>query len=90
MVDVDMPSYINCRLQQIKGSSMHEPFGNVSILAVVDFYQLPPIRRKPLFDIDPGTLVNLWSIFYKWQLDEYMGQKEDEQFANLLNRVKKN
>ncbi|KAJ8029051.1 ATP-dependent DNA helicase PIF1 [Holothuria leucospilota] len=62
MVDVDMLSYINCRLQQIKGSSMHEPFGNVSILAVGDFYQLPPIRGKPLFDIDPGALVNLWNI----------------------------
>ncbi|KAJ8050313.1 ATP-dependent DNA helicase PIF1 [Holothuria leucospilota] len=88
MVDVDMLSYINCRLQQIKGSSMHEPFGNVSILAVGDFYQLPPIRGKPLFDIDPGALVKLWSIFYKWQLDEIMRQKEDEHFANLLNRVR--
>lgn len=61
MVNQDMLNYISCRLQQIKGVS-NQPFGNISILAVSDFYQLPPINGKSLFDVDPGSLVNLWSL----------------------------
>ncbi|KAJ8050550.1 ATP-dependent DNA helicase PIF1 [Holothuria leucospilota] len=87
MVNVEMLSYISCRLQQIKGRSS-QPFGNVFILAVGDFYRLPPIIGKPLFDIDPGALVNLWSLFKKWELQQIMRQKNDHQFAQLLNRIR--
>ncbi|KAJ8033573.1 ATP-dependent DNA helicase PIF1 [Holothuria leucospilota] len=87
MVDNSMLCYIHCRLQQIKG--VHDkPFGNVSVLAVGDFYQLPPVRGKPLFDIDEGELVNLWSLFCKWELCEVMRQKSDLPFTHLLNRIR--
>ncbi len=47
MVSKQLFAYVNWRLQQIKGNQ--KPFGGLSILAVGDFFQLPPLgRAKPL------------------------------------------
>ncbi|KAJ8019326.1 ATP-dependent DNA helicase PIF1 [Holothuria leucospilota] len=88
MVDINMLCYISCRLQQRKASPANQPFGYISVLIVGDFFQLPPVRGKPLFDADPGSLVNLWSLFKKWELDDIMRQKNDTEFAHLLNRIR--
>ncbi|KAJ8042543.1 ATP-dependent DNA helicase PIF1 [Holothuria leucospilota] len=63
MVDQNMLMYIHARLQQIKRTSHTIPFGNVAVLAVGDFHQIPPVKGKPLFKQDPGSLVDLWSLF---------------------------
>ena len=49
MVGANMLLEIHKRLQQIKGVSDDVTFGSVSILAVGDLYQLPPVAQAPLF-----------------------------------------
>ncbi|XP_069109228.1 ATP-dependent DNA helicase PIF1-like [Argopecten irradians] len=87
MVDKKLLSYIHGRLRQIKQTGDHSPFGNVSILAVGDFYQLPPVKGKALFTKE--ICYDLWNDnFSIVQLDEIMRQKEDKQFADTLNRCR--
>ncbi|XP_038063031.1 ATP-dependent DNA helicase PIF1-like [Patiria miniata] len=87
MVDQKMLHYIHGRLRQVKQSRNHNPFGNVSILAVGDFYQLPPVKGKSLYQTD--VTGDLWNDnFVKVELTEIMRQKEDVQFAKLLNRLR--
>ena len=48
MVGSNMLLEIHKRLQQIKGVTADVTFGGVSILAVGDLYQLPPVGYSPL------------------------------------------
>lgn len=57
MVDHKLLTYIHGRLCQLKHSK--KPFGNVSILAVGDFYQLPPVRASPLYKVKESTFFDL-------------------------------
>ena len=90
MVSVPQLSYIHGRLQQIKGTSQTSYFGNVSILAVGDFYQLPPVcPPTPLCFTNKEILKDLWnSLFRKVELTEIMRQRDDAIFANMLNRLR--
>ena len=90
MVSVPQLSYIHGRLQQIKGTSQTSYFGNVSILAVGDFYQLPPVcPPTPLCFPNKEILKDLWnSLFQKVELTEIMRQRNDAIFANMLNRLR--
>ena len=90
MVSVPQLSYIHGRLQQIKGTSQTSYFGNVSILAVGDFYQLPPVcPSTPLCFPNKEILKDLWnSLFQKVELTEIMRQRNDAVFANMLNRLR--
>ena len=90
MVSVPQLSYIHGRLQQIKGTSQTSYFGNVSILAVGDFYQLPPVcPPTPLCFPNKEILKDLWnSLFQKVELTEIMRQRNDAVFANMLNRLR--
>ncbi|KAJ8018793.1 hypothetical protein HOLleu_43023 [Holothuria leucospilota] len=63
MVDHNMLHYIHGRLQQMMKANHSTNFGNVSILAVGDFYQLPPVKGKPLHKQDAGSLRDLWNLF---------------------------
>ena len=46
---------IHMRLQEIKGLHYSNSwFGNVTIIAVGDLYQLPPLKDKKIYDT-PGT-----------------------------------
>lgn len=84
MVGQKMLMYIDQRLQQIKQSQ--SPFGNVRVLAVGDFYQIPPVGDRTLYKIDTASLCESpWTLFALWELEEIMRQKSDLTFANLLN-----
>ena len=87
MVSKALFAYVDARLKQIKGTS--RPFGGVSVLAVGDFYQLPPVRQsKPLCVYDPSQL-DLWrGNFQMITLTDVMRQKDDVPFANFLNRIR--
>ncbi|CAJ1080787.1 uncharacterized protein LOC117832690 isoform X2 [Xyrichtys novacula] len=87
MVSKPLFAYVDMRLKQIKGS--HRPFGGMSVIAVGDFYQLPPVRQsKPLCVYDPSEL-DLWrDNFQVITLDEIMRQKDDKTFAEMLNRLR--
>nr|XP_039248807.1 ATP-dependent DNA helicase PIF1-like [Styela clava] len=87
MVDYKLLSYIHGRLRQIKSASDEFPFGKVSIIAVGDFYQLPPVKASPLFK--PNPLGDLWNGYFKLvELNEIMRQKGDKKFAEMLNRIR--
>lgn len=81
---------IHCRLQQIKQPSKPSQvyFGNVSILAVGDFHQVPPVKGK-LVCMQDDILTDLWNLFHIWELDEVVRQQGDLPFINMLNRIRK-
>jgi hypothetical protein len=70
-----------------------EPFGGVSVLAVGDLYQLPPVARCPVFkQYNNDPLANLYGSlwckhFQLIQLEEIVRQKDDVQFVAALNRI---
>ncbi|XP_049586415.1 uncharacterized protein [Syngnathus scovelli] len=87
MVSKDLFAYVNARLKQIKGINL--PFGGMSVLAVGDFFQLPPVRQsKPLCVYDPTRLDHWRDNFKKITLTTIMRQKDDVAFAELLNRLR--
>ncbi|XP_071145215.1 uncharacterized protein [Mytilus edulis] len=80
--------YINERLRQIKQSG-NAPFGNICVIAVGDFFQLPPVKQKCIYDIRPESSFPLWSSnFSLVELKQVMRQKDDLVFAHLLNRLR--
>ncbi|XP_077385098.1 uncharacterized protein LOC144023466 [Festucalex cinctus] len=87
MVSKDLFAYVDARLKQIKGINL--PFGGMSVIAVGDFYQLPPVRQsKPLCVYDPTRLDHWRDNFKMITLTEIMRQKDDVAFAEMLNRLR--
>ncbi|XP_062616288.1 uncharacterized protein LOC134278001 [Saccostrea cucullata] len=84
---------IDSRLQLLTG--IKKPFGGISIIAVGDFFQLKPVMDRWIFqDLNHGAQAlanNLWKEhFCIFELDEIMRQKDDLEFAQLLNRLRYN
>ena len=97
MVGSNMLLEIHKRLQQIKGVSDDAVFGNVSILAVGDLYQLPPVGQAPLFSTVSDCYAQLYGSGSLWvdhfimlELTEIMRQRGDSAFSDLLCRARKN
>ena len=92
MVGSGMFNFLNLRLQQIMGSL--QPFGGVSLITVGDFFQLRPVFDSWIFETQNGNgygplATNLWQEYFKiFELTEIMRQKDDKQFAELLNRLR--
>ncbi|XP_068742578.1 ATP-dependent DNA helicase PIF1-like [Montipora capricornis] len=83
--------HIHQRLKEIVGTSNVHLFAGISILAIGDMYQLPPIRRKPVFANYKNDVFNLchpWHLFTMIELVDIMRQKDDQPFAELLNRFR--
>ena len=96
MVGSNMLLQIHKRLQQLKGSKDDTTFGNISILAVGDLYQLQPVAQPYIFDQVSDMYARLHKSGSLWtdeftmvELDEIMRQRGDQQFAQLLYRVRK-
>lgn len=85
---------IHRRLMEIKGvTSSSTYFGGVSIFAVGDLYQLPPVCEKPVFALPKSPLARLagsiWMQLFKlYHLEQIMRQKDDLDFALALNRIR--
>ena len=68
-------------------------YGGVSILTVVDLQQLSPVM-KPVFALSKDGYkqlnpTHLWrDMFHLYELTEIMRQKNNKDFAQLLNRVR--
>ncbi|XP_061196513.1 uncharacterized protein LOC133204782 [Saccostrea echinata] len=93
MVGNNMLTFINDRLQQLTGK--RQDFGGISIIAVGDLYQLPPVGDKWIFkDLSnpfQSLAKNLWhEHFHMHELTEIMRQKDDLRFAEMLNRLREN
>lgn len=91
MVGNRMFNFINLRLQDIFGKDC--PFGGISIIAKGDLFQLKPVFDGWVFeDISEGygpLAINLWTdLFQMYELTEIMRQKNDQDFAKLLNRLR--
>ena len=91
MVSNNKLLHIHQRLKEIFGSSSSNLFADISILCVGDFYQLPPIKERPVFCPYSNDLQNLmhpWHIFKMVELTQIMRQKGDDSFTQLLNRAR--
>jgi len=91
MVGNKLFNYINLRLQEIKKNK--KPFGGVHIIVIGDLFQLKPVFDHWIFDdlnTSYGSLAtNLWKTNFSFvELSEIMRQKDDQQFANILNRLR--
>ncbi|XP_062602888.1 uncharacterized protein LOC134264626 [Saccostrea cucullata] len=82
--------YIHERLVQIK--KCKEPFGGISIIAVGDFFQLPPVKQRKveiLYKENAEYPIDYWLDFFKIiELDEIMRQRDDAAFASVLNSLR--
>lgn len=91
MVGCRMLNFINCRLQEIMDVNLS--FGGISIISVGDLYQLKPVMDNWVFSNacnEYGIIAsNLWQDNFKlFELKTIMRQKEDTQFAEMLNRLR--
>lgn len=78
MVDHKLLSYIHGRLSQIMQSK--KQFGNVALLAV---------KASPLYRDISSVMPDMWNHVFKIAtLTEIMRQKDDKEFAFLLNRLR--
>ena len=95
MVGANMLLEIHKQLQQIKGVSDDAVFGGISILAVRDLYQLPPVGQAPLFSTASDCYAQLYGSGLLWrdhfimhELTQVMRQRDDLAFSELLCRVR--
>lgn len=91
MVGNKMFNFINLRLQEIFARNI--PFGGLNIIAIGDLFQLKPVFDGWIFEnLQDGygpLATNLWTeLFQVFELKEIMRQKEDKDFAQLLNRLR--
>lgn len=91
MVGNGMFNFINLRLQEIRGCT--KPFGGISVVAVGDLFQLKPVMDSWIFTQRCDGLQvlgsNLWKdLFSFYELEEIMRQRDDLEFAQLLNRLR--
>ena len=66
------------------------PFANKTVIASGDFFQLPPVMGKPVFNSSGflESLLKLWETFKIAELTEVMRQQGDNVFIDLLNNVR--
>lgn len=87
MVSKPLFAYVDARLKQIEGSQ--KPFGGMSVIAVGDFYQLPPVRQSKTLCVYDPCEIDLWQEHFQMiTLTEIMRQKDDVAFAEMLNRIR--
>lgn len=91
MVGIHLFNFINNRLQEIFCTK--EAFGGISLLLVGDLFQLRPVLDQWIFtssSSDYGPLMpNVWTEQLQFfELKMVMRQKDDAEFAHLLNRVR--
>ena len=87
MVDHKLLCYIHGRLRQIKGSNMNQLFGNICVICFGDMHQLKPVKSTSL--CYENSIVDLWNGNFKIvYLEEIMRQRNDLEFAQLLNRIR--
>ena len=95
LVGSNMLLQIHKHLQQLKGKGDDTTFGDVSILAVGDLYQLRSVAQPHVFTQVGDAYARLHKSGSLW-LDEFkmigldviMRQRDDSQFAQLLCRVR--
>lgn len=97
MVGIKLFSFIDQRLRLIMGNNL--PFGGINIIVFGYFYQLPPVRATAIYTTfdellnkHPSNLQIIsakmtWESFKFYELTEIMRQKDDTEFAEMLNKL---
>ena len=83
--------HIYQRLKEIFGCSSAKLFADISIIALGYLYQLPPKKKKAVFDnfkIEVHNLCHPWSVFKMIELTEIIRQKKDKTLPELLNTIR--
>ena len=93
MVSYETLVFIHQRLTEIKGTDDTEvQFGGLNIIAVGDFYQLPPVRDKFIFQNGRGYVpgsTHLWrDLFAMVELQTNMRQRNDTCYSEVLNKIR--
>lgn len=93
MVNKRLLFFVHERLRQLKKMPENCAFGGVSVIAIGNFYQLPPVKTKRVDKLYVNDLSNpmnqLWyDLFTVVELKEIMRQRGDSSFAELLNKLR--
>ena len=83
--------YIHLRLVEIFGCSENVPFAGITVIAVGDFYQLPPVQQRTVYAEYRDAwqnLVHLRKLFKLAEMCEVMRQRGDSNLIDLLNKVR--
>ena len=93
MVSYQTLCFVHRRLTEIKGTDdVVTLFGGLNVIAVGDFFQLPPVRDKFVFEDGSGYIpsaTHLWrDQFQLVELTTNMRQRGDAAYSQLLNRVR--
>ena len=88
MVSYKTMSFIHKTLTEIKGTDDTEvPFGGLNVIAVGDFFQLPPVRDKFVFEDGRGYhqgSTNLWRDEFKLiELTQNMETQNIQKFSTV-------
>ena len=88
MVGSSMLNFLNLRLQLVIGT--HTPFGGISLITVGDLFQLKPVFVKWIFENSQTGYnefpTNIWTEYFTlFELTHIIRQKDDREFAELLN-----
>jgi len=91
LISNDLFRRMNLRLQDIRRDN--RPFGGLHILLVGDLFQLEPVSYTWIYkNLQTGhtpLATNLWQEYFTmYELTEIMRQKDDQEFAQLLNRLR--
>ena len=82
---------VNQRLNEIFGSSDQLPFAGMSVIVCGDFYQLLPVRGRPVYSITTSIncllTLDLWHKFKMAEMTEVMRQRDDYQIINILHKI---
>ena len=86
-------SFIHKRLTEIKGADDTEVlFGGLNVIAVGDFFQLPPVRDKFVLEDGRGYhqgSTHLWRDEFKLiELTQNMRQRGDTEYSEILSHVR--
>ena len=82
MIDLELFEKISLYLSNIKNNI--KPFGDIKIILVGDFCQLPPINGGYCFQSKLWDKLNMEKI----ELKECLRQKEDVEFQKILNSIR--
>ena len=92
MVSYETLEHIHLRLNEIKGSSNSSVYyGGFNIIAVGDFYQLPPVLNPPVYSphLKRKAGSHLWFDHFRFiELKQVERQKGDQQFIDALSRIR--
>lgn len=84
---------VHNRLTEIIGKPKTDSlFGGILLIVFGDLYQLPPVGQSQVFALPKSPKMrlygSLWQHFQIATLSKIMRQKDDVDFANLLNRIR--